>query len=243
MELNICHLYPDVLNLYGDRGNITCMRRRLAWRGIGCTVTELPLGQQDDLTGYDLFFIGGGQDFEQTVLLSDLNSGRKENIRAAAEDGKTLLCICGGYQLMGTGYRTADGQLCEYTGILDLYTEGSADRMIGNYAYQLGPESGGGIVVGFENHGGRTHLGPGLVPLGKVLKGFGNNGQDGTEGVRYKNIFGTYSHGPALPKNPAFCDFLLQNALERKYGQAELAPLDNSAEEAAHNYMLARLHI
>lgn len=243
MELNICHLYPDVLNLYGDRGNIACMRRRLAWRGIGCAVTELPLGQRDDLTGYDLFFIGGGQDFEQTVLLSDLNSGRKENIRAAAEDGKTLLCICGGYQLLGTGYRTADGQLCEYTGILDLYTEGSTDRMIGNYAFALGPESGGGTVVGFENHGGRTHLGPGLSPLGKVLKGFGNNGRDGAEGVRYKNIFGTYSHGPVLPKNPAFCDFLLQNALKRKYGQAELAPLDDSAEEAAHSYMLARLHI
>ena len=243
MELKICHLYPDVLNLYGDRGNIACMRRRLEWRGIDCTVTELPLGVQDDLTGYDLFFIGGGQDFEQTVLLSDLNAGRSENIRAAAEDGKTLLCICGGYQLLGTGYRTADGQMCEYTGILDLYTEGSPDRMIGNYAYRLGEGSGGGIVVGFENHGGRTYLGPGLSPLGTVLKGCGNNGSDGTEGARYKNVFGTYSHGPLLPKNPAFCDHILQNALTRKYGQTELSPLDDSAEEVARNYMLTRLHV
>ena len=164
MELKICHLYPDVLNLYGDRGNILCMRRRLEWRGIACSVTELPLGVADDLTEYDLFFIGGGQDFEQTVLLSDLNAGRVECLRSAAEDGKAFMCICGGYQLLGTGYRTADGQMCEYTGILDLYTEGSADRMIGNYAFRLAPESGGGIVAGFENHGGRTQLGPGSLP-------------------------------------------------------------------------------
>ena len=243
MELKICHLYPDVLNLYGDRGNIACMRRRLEWRGIGCAVTELPLGVQDSLTGYDLFFLGGGQDFEQTVLLSDINAGRGDNIRAAAEDGAPFLCVCGGYQLLGTGYRTADGQMCEYTGIVDLYTEGSPDRMIGNFAYRLGEESGGSVVVGFENHGGRTHLGPGVKPLGTVLKGCGNNGSDGTEGVRYKNIFGTYSHGPVLPKNPAFCDLLLRTALERKYGAAELTPLPDGAENAAREYMLHRLHV
>ena len=243
MELKICHLYPDVLNLYGDRGNILCMRRRLEWRGIGCEVTELPLGVQDDLTGYDFFFIGGGQDFEQTVLLSDIKAGRGENIRSAAEDGLPFLCICGGYQLLGTGYRTADGQMCEYTGIIDLFTEGSPDRMIGNFAYRLGKESGGSIVVGFENHGGRTHLGSGVTPLGTVLKGYGNNGSDGTEGVRYKNIIGTYSHGPVLPKNPELCDHLLSTALERKYGSSDLAPLDDSAETAAREYMLRRLHV
>lgn len=243
MEIRICHLYPDVLNLYGDRGNIACMRRRLEWRSIGCTVTELPLGTADDLTGYDLFFIGGGQDFEQTVLLSDLNAGRGGNIRAAAEDGKTFLCVCGGYQLLGRGYRTAEGEWCDYTGILDFTTEGSPDRMIGNYAFRLGPESGGSVVIGFENHGGRTRLGPGVTPLGAVLKGYGNNGQDGTEGVRYKNVYGTYSHGPVLPKNPAFCDHILSGALVAKYGRAELMPLDDSAEEAARRSMLTRLHI
>ena len=243
MELNICHLYPDVLNLYGDRGNIACMKKRLEWRGIGCAVTELPLGAKDDLTGYDLFFIGGGQDFEQTVLLADLRAGRAENIRAAAEDGKTLLCICGGYQLLGNGYRTAAGQWCDYTGILDFITEGSYDRLIGNYAYQLGEASGGGIVIGFENHGGRTRLGASLTPLGTVLRGHGNNGEDGTEGVRYKNVFGTYSHGPLLPKNPALCDEILRGALCRKYGAAELAPLDDAAEESARQVMLSRLHI
>ena len=243
MELKICHLYPDVLNLYGDRGNIACMRRRLEWRGIGCEVTELPLGVKDDLTAYDLFFIGGGQDFEQTVLLSDIQSGRGDNIRAAAEDGKTFLCVCGGYQLLGTGYRTADGQMCEYTGILDLYTEGSPDRMIGNFAFRLGEESGGSLVIGFENHGGRTYLGHGLSPLGTVVRGSGNNGSDGTEGARYKNVYGTYSHGPVLPKNPAFCDRILLGALQVKYGRAELAPLDDRAEEAARAAMAARLHI
>ena len=243
MELRICHLYPDVLNLYGDRANILCMRRRLEWRGVGCAVTELPLGTSDELTGYDLFFIGGGQDFEQTVLLSDLNAGRVGNIRAAVEDGKAFLCICGGYQLLGHGYRTANGEWCEYTGVLDLTTEGSPDRMIGNYAFRLSGECGGGIVVGFENHGGRTTLGSGVSALGTVLRGYGNNGKDGTEGARYKNVFGTYSHGPVLPKNPAFCDHILAAALTRKYGAAELAPLDDSAEEAARSHMLARLHI
>lgn len=243
MELNICHLYPDVLNLYGDRGNIACIKKRLEWRGIGCAVTELPLGAKDDLAGYDLFFIGGGQDFEQTVLLADLCAGRAENIRAAAEDGKTFLCICGGYQLLGNGYRTAAGQWCDYTGILDFTTEGSYDRLIGNYAYRLGEASGGGIVIGFENHGGRTRLGASLTPLGTVLRGHGNNGEDGTEGVRYKNVFGTYSHGPLLPKNPALCDEILRGALCRKYGTAELAPLDDAAEESARQVMLSRLHI
>ncbi len=243
MELKICHLYPDVLNLYGDRGNIACMRRRLTWRGIGCHVTELPLGTPDDLTDYDLFFIGGGQDFEQTVLLSDLAAGRGECLRSAVEDGKALLCICGGYQLLGHGYRTAAGEWCEYTGILDLSTEGSFDRMIGNYAFRLSEESGGSVVIGFENHGGKTRLGAGVKPLGTVLKGFGNNGADGTEGARYKNVFGTYSHGPVLPKNPLFCDFILSRALERKYGSAELAPLDDAAENAAREGMLQRLHV
>ena len=144
---------------------------------------------------------------------------------------------------MGTGYRTADGQMCEYTGIIDLYTEGSPDRMIGNFAFRLGDESGGSVVVGFENHGGRTRLGSGVTPLGKVLRGGGNNGEDGTEGVRFRNIFGTYSHGPVLPKNPAFCDHILRTALERKYGSAELSPLDDSAEKAAREYMLNRLHV
>ncbi len=241
MELKICHMYPDVLNLYGDRGNVMCMTRRLAWRGIDASVTRLPIGSVGSLAGYDLVFIGGGQDFEQQVLLEDLHRGKDREIRAAVEDGVTFLTICGGYQMLGSYYETHDGQRCDFIGALDLYTLGSEKRMIGNYKFQCGAASGGSIVVGFENHSGKTWLGSGLEPLGKVLSGFGNNGEDGTEGARYKNVFGTYSHGPLLPKNPALCDTILLTALVRKYGAAELSPLDDEAELAAHDAMAARL--
>ena len=243
MELNICHLYPDVLNLYGDRGNIRCLQQRLLWRGMGCNVTQLPIGEQADLTKFDLFFIGGGQDFEQTLLLEDLSRRKGADIRAAIADGKTFLCICGGYQLLGHSYETADGQTCPLLGVVDLRTVGSHDRLIGNYAFRLGEASGGSVVIGFENHGGRTELGPGVTPLGHVLAGNGNIGRDGGEGVRYQNVYGTYSHGPVLPKNPAFCDELLKNALTRRYGSAELAPLDDRAEHDARAVMLERLHV
>lgn len=242
MELKICHLYPDVLNLYGDQGNVLCMRRRLNWRGIDCTVTGLPIGERAQLSDFDLFFIGGGQDLEQKLLQDDLTH-KADEIRAAIDDGKTFLCICGGFQLLGHGYDTADGQHCKLLDVVDMYTTGSDKRLIGNYAFRLGEQSGGSVVVGFENHGGRTQLGPGVCPLGTVLAGNGNNGRDGTEGVRHKNVFGTYSHGPVLPKNPAFCDELLRCALIRRYGAAELAPLDDRAEQQARTAMLTRLGI
>ena len=241
MELKICHLYPDVLNLYGDRGNILCLHKRLLWRGIDCSVTELPLGESAPLSDFDLFFIGGGQDFEQELLLSDLASGKGADIRAAVSDGKTFLCICGGYQLMGAYYETAEGRKCDFLGALDLYTVGAAQRMIGNLSFRLGEDSGGGEVVGFENHSGRTYLGPGVKPLGSVISGFGNNGADGSEGVRHKNVFGTYSHGPVLPKNPALCDKILSCALERRYGSAPLSPLPDGFELDAHNAALEKL--
>ncbi len=241
MELKICHMYPDVLNLYGDGGNIRCLTRRLQWRGIGAEVTRMPIGSPASLSGYDLVFIGGGQDFEQQVLLEDLHRGKDREIRAAVEDGLPFLTICGGYQMLGSYYETYDGQRCDFIGALDLYTVGSKVRMIGNYSFRCGEESGGSVVVGFENHSGKTWLGSGVQPLGKVLSGYGNNGEDGSEGARYKNVFGTYSHGPLLPKNPAFCDHILLTALERKYGAAELAPLDDTAERAAHDEVLARL--
>ena len=227
MELKICHLYPDVLNLYGDRGNIQCLQRRLAWRGIDCQVDFMGIGDYKSLSGYDLFFIGGGQDFDQEILLEDLRLRKGAEIRAALEDGKTFLCICGGYQMM-----------------------------IGNYAFRLGEESGGSIVVGFENHSGRTFLGSGVHPLGRILKterkislpgkkarqtGYGNNGVDRTEGARYRNAFCTYSHGPVLPKNPAFADILLETALQRKYGFCSLEPLPDGFEGLAHDSVLKRV--
>ena len=241
MELKICHMYPDVLNLYGDRGNVLCMTRRLKWRGIDASVTKLPIGDSRSLAGFDLVFIGGGQDFEQQVLLSDLHRGKDKEIKAAIEDGVTFLAICGGYQMLGSYYETYDGKRCDFIGALDLYTKGSVKRMIGNYKFQCSPSAGGSVVVGFENHSGKTWLGSGLEPLGKVLSGYGNNGEDGSEGAHYKNVFGTYSHGPLLPKNPELCDLILKTALERKYGSAELLPLDDSFELLAHDEMCAKL--
>ena len=241
MELKICHLYPDVLNLYGDGGNIICMSKRLVWRGMGATITRMPLGSKESLAGYDIVFIGGGQDFEQQVLLEDLHRGRADEIRAAARDGVVFLTICGGYQMMGHYYETFDGKRCDFIGLLDLCTVGAKQRMIGNYKFRCTDSAGGSVVVGFENHSGRTMLGAGLEPLGTVLAGYGNNGEDKTEGAHWKNVFGTYSHGPMLPKNPEFCDLLLSAALERKYGRAELSPLDDAAEKAAHDEMCGKL--
>ena len=241
MELKICHLYPDVLNLYGDGGNIRCLTQRLKWRGIGAEVTKMPIGARDTLAGCDLVFIGGGQDFEQQVLLEDLHRGRDKELIAAVEDGVCVLAICGGYQMLGTYYETYDGKRCDFVGALDLYTVGAKIRMIGNYMYQVPDTLGGFTVVGFENHSVKTRLGSGVEALGQVLAGFGNNGEDKTEGAHYKNVFGTYSHGPLLPKNPAFADLLIKTALERKYGEAELQPLDDSLELTAHDEMCARL--
>lgn len=239
MELKLCHLYPDILNLYGDRGNIICMEKRLTWRGIDVTTTGVSVGEPLQASDFDLFFIGGGQDFEQEVLLPDLAAGKTAELKAAIEDGIPVLAICGGYQMLGAYYKTWDGQQCDFTGALDLYTEGSRDRMIGNYVFTC--DELGVNVVGFENHSGKTYLGSGVKPMGKVLKGYGNNGADGTEGARYLNTFCTYSHGPVLPKNPAFCDGILLAALQRKYGSASLDPLDDMSEQAAHESVLRRL--
>ena len=241
MELKICHIYPDALNLYGDRGNILCLRRRLEWRGVGVSVTELPIGERDSLGDFDLFFLGGGQDFEQQLLLEDLRTGRGENIRSAIEDGKTFLAICGGYQILGRSYKTWDGKQMDYIGAIAFETVGDRERMVGNFAFQCAEESGGSEVVGFENHSGRTLLDAGVEPLGRVLCGHGNNGADGAEGVRYRNVFGTYCHGPVLPKNQEFCDFLLLTALRRKYGAAELEPLEDREERLAHQTEMNRL--
>ncbi len=240
MELKICHLFPDILNLYGDRGNVVCMRKRLGWRGIDVSVSEVSIGTPLKASDYDLFFIGGGQDFEQEVLLEDLKGGKTAEIKAAIEDGKTFLAICGGYQMLGAYYKTWDGQQCDFTGALDLYTVGHKDRMIGNYMFTC-EELDGQTVVGFENHSGKTYLGSGIRPIGKVLAGYGNNGEDGMEGARYKNVFCTYSHGCLLPKNPILADHILKTALTRKYGSADLAPLDDAIETAAHAYMERRL--
>lgn len=239
--LKICHLYPDILNLYGDRGNIICMQKRMQWRGIQTEVTDISVGDELNYDDYDLFFVGGGQDFEQGVLLEDLAKGKAKAIIDAIEAEKVFLAICGGYQMLGKYYKTWDGKVCEFIGALDLYTVGDKERMIGNYMYQCDETDGGLVVVGFENHSGKTYLGDKVRPMGKVLSGHGNNGEDGTEGARYKNVFATYSHGSLLPKNPKLADYILKTALKRKYPEIDLKELDDTFENNAHDYMQQRL--
>lgn len=240
-QLKICHLYPDILNLYGDRGNIICMQKRMAWRGIQAEVTEVSVGDPLNYDDYDIFFIGGGQDFEQEVLLKDLADGKAKAITQAVNEEKVFLAICGGYQMLGNYYKTWDGKECEFVGALDLYTVGAKERMIGNYMYQCDAADDGIVVVGFENHSGKTYLSDKVRPMGKVLAGSGNNGEDGTEGARYKNVFATYSHGPLLPKNPKLADLILKTALKRRYPDIVLEELDDTFENNAHGYMVQRL--
>ncbi|MGN1419994.1 MAG: type 1 glutamine amidotransferase [Eubacterium sp.] len=235
MIIRIGHLYPDMLNLYGDRGNIIALTVRMKARGIDVQTDAITMGKKFNADDYDILFIGGGQDFEQDVLLDDLKKGKDIEINRAIQNGTPMLAICGGYQMLGKYYKTYDGKMLEYMGALDFYTEGKEERMIGNYAYKT---KEGIEVVGFENHSGRTYLGKCVEPLGTIIKGYGNNGEDGTEGVRYKNTFGTYSHGPVLPKNPQLADLLISKAVENKYGKTELAPLDDSLEDKAKEQVM-----
>ncbi|MGN0193807.1 MAG: type 1 glutamine amidotransferase [Pseudoramibacter sp.] len=238
--LKICHLYPDILNLYGDRGNVLCLKRRMEWRHMPVEISRVGVGETLKADDYDLFFVGGGQDFDQEVLLPDLFSGKDKELKAAIEDGKPVLAICGGYQMLGAYYKTWDGKQIDFIGALDFYTKGVKTRMIGNYVFTF-DDCPGVNVVGFENHSGKTYLGAGVRPMGTVLKGYGNNGEDHTEGVRYKNVFGTYSHGCLLPKNPAVADAILSAALERKTGKGDLSPLPDGFETRAHDVMEKRL--
>jgi lipid II isoglutaminyl synthase (glutamine-hydrolysing) len=232
-SLVLGHLYPSLMNLYGDRGNITCLRYRCEARGIELEVREIGLADEMKVPELDLAFIGGGQDREQWRIGEDLALRKGPSLRKAVDDGLPLLAVCGGYQLMGHYYQTADGRRLQGLGIFDLVTESPSEdaaRCIGNVAVRWDQ----GDLVGFENHGGRTYLGEDAVPLGTVLAGFGNNGHDGTEGCRRGNALGTYVHGSLLPKNPALADYILAQALKRKYGSDALGSLDDGRELAAH---------
>lgn len=230
MILEVAHLYPDLLNLYGDSGNVRCIQKRCEWRNIECRVHPLVSGTEFKFENYDLIFIGGGQDSEQSVVLSDLTDRKINSLQNAVNASKTVLAICGGYQLLGKYYETHDGKRMNFTGIIDFYTVGREKRLIGNYEFKTKDKI---RIIGFENHSGRTYLGDGVSPLGRVIKGFGNNGKDRTEGVRFKNTFCSYCHGPMLPKNPDFADLLIKSALETKYGKAQLEPLDCTLEVLA----------
>jgi lipid II isoglutaminyl synthase (glutamine-hydrolysing) len=236
--LRLGHLYPTLMNVYGDRGNIVCLQRRCLLRGIALEITPLEVGDRLEPGAFDLLFMGGAQDHEQRLVADDL-ALTKGALLEMIDDGVVFLGVCGGYQLSGRFYRGADGLEMQGTGVFDLFTlhpGAKAKRLIGN----LAAEWEGGTLAGFENHGGRTYLGAGAEPLAKVVRGFGNDGESGYEGARYKNAFGSYLHGPLLPKNPAFADNLIALAMERRYGDGRLGVIDDRLEEMAHAEALSR---
>jgi lipid II isoglutaminyl synthase (glutamine-hydrolysing) len=238
MMLKIGHLYPTLMSVAADRGNLFSIQRRCQWRGIETEVEPIYVKQTPDFTQYDLILFHGGADREMDIASQDLQA-KAPSLREAAEANIVILSICAGYQLMGHYYKPYGGSELKGAGILDLYTEGSDTRYMTHIALEANfPETGTKVLVGYENHSGRTYLGSKAQPLGKVLAGWGNNGKDGQEGAIYKNTFGSYLHGPLLPKNPWFTDLLIQRALERRYGKVDLTPLDDTAENAAHQAAL-----
>jgi lipid II isoglutaminyl synthase (glutamine-hydrolysing) len=231
-DLRICHLYPEHLNIYADRGNIAVLRYRCERRGIGFAVAGS--GPGDPLPEADLYYLGGGQDRDQVAVAGDL-VGKADDLRAAVDGGAAVLAVCGGYQLLGHGYRGHAGDDMPGTGLVDLVTEAGPSRMIGNITIRCELDAGDPhTIVGFENHAGRTRLGAGVEPLGRVLHGNGNNGSDGGEGVRAGRVIGTYIHGPLLPKNPWLADWLIQASLARRHGAVALDALDDALEIEAH---------
>ncbi len=246
MKLTIHHLYADMMNLYGDRGNVISIKKRCEWRGIEVEVLDVSLGEKIHPTGRDIFLFGGGQDREQALLAEDLSGSKGADLRAVVEDGGVVLGVCGGYQLMGHFYETLDGEKLPGVGVFDLHTrpgKPGEPRLIGNVLVSVpAPETGATReVVGFENHGGRTFLGDGAEPLGRVVAGFGNNGTDGTEGARRLNAYGTYLHGSLLPKNPWLTDQLILNSLRQADDSFELEPLDDTAERTAFQSVARRV--
>jgi CobQ-like glutamine amidotransferase family enzyme len=229
--LRVCALYPDLMNIYADRGNIAVLRARCEWRGIGFSLSASGIGERLDPASADLFYMGGGQDRDQAAVARDMVATKRDALHEAADRDAVVLAVCGGYQLLGHSYQMGDEEL-PGVGLVDLHTvRGDGPRLIGNCAIEadLGGGSGARVIAGFENHGGRTHLGVGEKPLGRVLSGHGNNGSDGFEGVHRRNVIGTYLHGPLLPKNVWLADRLIQLALG-----IELEPLDDAFEDAAH---------
>jgi CobQ-like glutamine amidotransferase family enzyme len=231
-ELRVCALYPDLMNIYADRGNLLMLERRCAWRGIGCAIIAAGLGDGIDPDAHDLFYLGGGQDRDQRLCALDLVQTKRDALHAAAARGAIVLGVCGGYQLLGHGYELGDDEI-PGLGLVDLQTiRSDGPRLTGNVAIEVQLDDGDRprVLAGFENHAGRTHLGAGEQPLGRVLKGHGNTGSSGAEGVRHASVIGTYLHGPLLPKNAWFADWLIRAALRLD----ALEPLDDALEDAAH---------
>ena len=227
--LRVCSLYPELMNIYADRGNIAVLRARCEWRGLGFELTGASTGADVDPDAHDLFYMGGGQDRDQALVAQDMVESKRDALHAAAARGAVVLAVCGGYQLLGSGYEMGEETL-PGVGLVDLRTvRDPGPRLIGNCAIEADLGGGARVIAGFENHGGRTYLGAGEQPLGRVLRGHGNNDRDGFEGVRRGNVIGTYLHGPLLPKNVWLADRLIELALG-----VELEPLDDAMEDAAH---------
>lgn len=231
--LNIVHLFPDLLNLYGDKGNILVLKKRCTMRGIGVNVISYTKDEEPDFKDADIIYLGGGGDKEQDIVLKKLEK-YKEELKTYRDSDGVLLAACGGFPLLGSHY-AKDGNSIECLGLCDFYTEEKKERLIGNVCV----DTPFGVIVGFENHSERVHLGENSIPLGKIIRGSGNNGKDKTEGVVYKNIYGTFLHGPLLPKNPEFADVLIRKAIIRKYNDdLMLAPLDDELGKKAKAYIL-----
>ena len=235
LRLRVCALYPDLMNIYADRGNLIVLERRCSWRGIGFELAASGLGEELDAGAHDLYYMGGGQDRDQRLCAEDLLARKRAGLHAAAERGALVLGVCGGYQLLGHSYTLEDEEIVG-VGLLDVTTvREQGPRLIGNVAIELSglsAISGPRVLAGFENHGGRTRLGSGQSPLGRVLKGHGNDGKSGFEGAISANTIGTYLHGPLLPKNVWFADWLIARALG--IDPEELAPIDDGIEQQTH---------
>ena len=236
MDLRIAHLYPDLMSIYGDRGNVLAIAQRARWRGIDVEVRAYRAGRPFDAEWPDLWFFGGGQDQEQVAVSKDLQGEKGERLKAAVEGGAALLSVCGGYQLLGREYRPHGAAALPGIGLFDAVSEAGPERFIGNVVV----ESQWGELVGFENHSGLTFLGEGVKPMGRVRVGRGNNGRDATEGAIYRHAVGCYLHGALLPKNPALTDWLLQAGLRHRYGEYDLPLLDDTTETTAHRSAVSR---
>jgi len=240
VRLRLLHLYPDVMNLYGDRGNVIALVRRCQWHGVACEVTEASIGVAADIPAFDIVFMGGGQDREQRLIAADFLQAKGPALREAIAGGAVVLAICGAYQLLGRYYRTGGGDTIEGLGVMDAWTEAGPRRFIGNVVVRSELSGVPRTLVGFENHSGRTFLGADLAPLGRILRGFGNNGADRHEGAVIGNCIGTYLHGSLLPKNPWLGDLLIERALRRRHGDVTLGELDDRLEALAHSAAMRR---
>ncbi len=244
MKLTIGWLYPSLMNIYGDRGNLITINKRCEWRGIETEIKYLDAGfDKSELDKCEIILMGGAQDRQQKIVAEDLKK-KKDVLNTKINTGTPGLYVCGAYQFLGNYYKEADGAIIKGLGILDLYTQnpgGNSPRLIGNVAASTNLSSK--TIIGFENHGGRTYLGKNVSPFAKIIKGFGNNGEDQNEGIVYKNSIGTYLHGPLLPKNPSLADFLIKRAMEIKYPNEVLVNLDDSLEMMANDSIAKRLQI